>query len=183
MQPKTKAVIVPKRSIGNFTLQCTISEKATDTLEVTEHPTAEGFNVADHAFLRPAQLNVEMVYDANPDKTLREIYSDLLKFQASREKFKVVTGKRSYTNMLIISLTQTTDASSENVLAISMQMRQIITVAVETTSVPGRPAKKVSSGVKHTGEKRAEKSEALSATPETDAFMKGFKQAKQAIFG
>ena len=66
----------------------------------------------------------------------------LMDLQASREPFDVITGKRTYRNMLIKSLGQTNDVQTENILSISLQLQEIFITAVEVVSVPARPKQK-----------------------------------------
>jgi len=135
--PTTTATIIPRRSIGTFHATVTIEESATDELEITQHPVQQGATITDHAFLKPASVNIKIMFN-NADAPLAETYSKLRQLQASREPFDVVTGKRAYKNMLIKSLGQTNDAQTENVLSISLELLEIIITRVETTTVPPR---------------------------------------------
>jgi hypothetical protein len=130
-------LIAPSRAIGPFTARLTIEENATDELEISQHPVQQGANTTDNAFLKPATLDVKVIFD-DSSEPLSEVYAKLRKLQASREPFQVVTGKRIYKNMLIKSLSQSTDKDTENVLSISMNLQEIILVAIEIVSVPAR---------------------------------------------
>ena len=67
--------------------------------------------------------------------SLLELYEELLELQASRVPFVVKTPKRTYESMLLQTLVQTTDKTSENCLALTMNFQQIIIVPVETFTV------------------------------------------------
>lgn len=135
------ASFFPRRVVGPFTATVTLEEVGTDELEITQHPVQQGASITDHAFVKPSTLNLKLMWNAD-DAPLSETYQNLLDLQASREPFMVVTGKRSYTNMLIKSLGQTTDVQTENVLSISLQLQEIILTAVEVTTVPPRKNQK-----------------------------------------
>lgn len=68
-----------------------------------------------------------------------ELYADFLTAQANRTLFDVYTGKRVYKNMLLRSLSVTTDKQSENALMITASWRQVLIVSTRTVSVPIAP--------------------------------------------
>ncbi len=137
LNPLTKAAVIPRRAIGPFTATVTVEEIASDDLEITQHPVQQGAAITDHAYVKPATLSIKIMF-SDADTPLAETYAKLLKLQASREPFDVVTGKRAYKNMLFKSLGQTNDAQTENILSISAELQEIFIVQVETTSVPPR---------------------------------------------
>lgn len=129
-----EASFMPRRAIGPFTATITLEELAEDELEITHYPVQDGSAITDHAFKVPAALNITVQWGEN----LAETYAKLLALQASREPFDVVTGKRVYRNMLMTGLRQTTDQLTENVLHISMRLREIFIASVEVVTVPER---------------------------------------------
>lgn len=152
------------RKIGIIIPDVVISEKHSDVLEITEHPvervTSSGVGfVADHAYRRASELVMEVGFsgggsllDMVDTSALgislgagpKEIYSQLLDLQRSKEPFDVVTGKRLYTNMLIRVLDVTTDRTSENVLMASVTMREVITTRALT--IKGAPKENMTEG-------------------------------------
>lgn len=66
------------------------------------------------------------------------IYNHLLALQESRIPFDVATGKRLYPNMLMRSLTMTTDGNSEFALMCTVVCRQVIIVQTQATTLPPR---------------------------------------------
>lgn len=135
------ANFLPKRAIGPFSATITLEEVATDELEITQHPVQQGASITDHAYNKPATVNLKVQWNDN-DAPLSETYAKLLQLQSSREPFDVVTGKRTYRNMLIKSLGQTNDVQTENILSISMQLQEVFITAVEVVTVPDRPKQK-----------------------------------------
>lgn len=157
-------LVRPKRSIGAFVAQVTISESHKDELEITEHPVQQGASIADHAFKRPAEVTVVCAWSNSPSYSslvgglvgavaqtldgvqslvtgnsasqVRETYQKLLKLQSDRIPFDVYTGKRAYKNMLLRSLTVETEKETENVLMVTAVLRQVIIVSTQTVTVP-----------------------------------------------
>lgn len=140
-EPVTLFPIRPNRTIGGITGYVTVDENATDKLTVTRQPVQQGANISDHAYKEPAELSVRIVAGVNL-KPLSELYQDFLKLQSDRQKFDVVTGKRSYSNMVLITVAQTTDKTTENVLSLNLTLLEIITVEVTPTTVPPRSRQK-----------------------------------------
>jgi hypothetical protein len=172
----------PARSIGGLYMDVTIEEAHTDELEITEHPVEKGAAVTDHAYLKPAKLTIKAgVTDAradnnvNGDRLTVAMYEALRKLQATREPFDVVTGKRVYGNMLIKSLGVVTDAATENVLMLSMELQQIIIVNVSVVAVPrARQMKRSTNATKEKGKEQVTKRPSV---------MKGAKEDLSQMFG
>lgn len=134
-----KASFLPRRSIGGFTATVTIEEVGIDELAITEHPVQQGAAITDHAYNKPAEVSLSVMW-SDEDAPLAETYKKLLELQASREPFDLVTGKREYKNMLIASLRQTTDSQTENVLSLSLSLREVFITSVEAVSASASSA-------------------------------------------
>lgn len=127
-----------KRSIGTIVPQVVIEEQAIDDLFITSHPVERGANITDHAVKQPVQLLMRCGWSYSGTLTNitssglapgpREAYQALLDLQDSRQPFDVVTPKRTYKNMLIKRLTQTTATDSENALLVEVEMQEVILV-------------------------------------------------------
>lgn len=135
-----------RRRIGAIVPSVVISEKHSDALEITEHPVEIGAPVSDHAFKRPAEVTMELGFASggslidgidttrifNVDTGLSlgtspaDVYKELLTLQESCVPFDVITGKRTYKNMLIRAIEVTTDKTSENVLMCVLTLREVI---------------------------------------------------------
>lgn len=154
----------PKRSIGNFTAQVTISETHTDEMEITDQPVELGAAMSDHAFMRPQEVTIKCLWSDSPAITgiiggilgaasstvsgvaslisgtnvtqSKAVYDQLLLLQQSRIPFDVVTGKRKYTNMLIKSMRVETSKETENALMATLTLRQVILVSTQVLPVP-----------------------------------------------
>ena len=157
-------IFKPRRQIGPLVMQVTLEERHTDDIEITDHPIEQGAIISDHAFKRPAEVIIQGAWSSSPSlsglidgvvgglkatvngfvstlsgqapRTLTEIYDALVKLQKDVVPFDIYTGKRRYTNMLIRSLSVTTDKTSENSLMVTMVCREILTVSTSVLTVP-----------------------------------------------
>lgn len=164
------------RRIGVIIPDVVISEKHSDTLEITEHPvekpTSSGTgSVADHAYRRPSEVTMEVGFsgggsllDFADTSTLglslgmspSETYAKILEIQRDRVPFDVVTGKRLYSNMLIRALEVTTDKTTENVLSAVLTLREVIITQTQSITVADKSNMKdgaSTSAVVNAGEK------------------------------
>lgn len=161
---------------SSIVAHATIEEVHQDELEVTEHPVEQGTVIADHAFVRPADLIITAGWSNSPNSTsvvgavagfaaarssaaraligavelgsgvinllsegaspVQNAYDSLLAAYQARTLFTVYTGKRLYKNMLIKSLSTTTDKENENSMLIRIGMRQILMAQTQTVTVP-----------------------------------------------
>ena len=134
------ALFRPLRSIGGIVADVTVEEVAHDELEITHHPVERGATITDHAFKRQPEIIIRCGWSASGRGTgyTEAVYQALLDLQDSREPFEVVTGKRSYRNLLMLSLAQTTDVHSENALFATVVCREITIVESTVATVAPR---------------------------------------------
>jgi len=156
------AFFSPRRSInsqlGSFSLYVTIEERHHDELVITDHPVEQGAAISDHAYKKPSELTMTIGWSNSSLASIgtlqfgnysRSTYQDLLDLQKSRTLFDVSTGKRRYSNMLIQSLSTTTDAKTENSLIVTLHCREVIIVQTTTTQL--QPAANMASPQKTAG--------------------------------
>jgi hypothetical protein len=153
-QPQTLFSIGPSRQFGGNTTApnttnpasgnggqpifkgyVTITENTVDAIEITQQPVQQGANIADHAFKKPTNLSIQILFQASLTQSLSTIYKNLLALQNSFQPFNCTTPKRTYYNMLFSALGLTTDKQSENILSINASFQQIITVPIGITTV------------------------------------------------
>ena len=164
--PPIPATIIPSRKIGPFSATITTEEIATDELEVTQFPVQNTAAISDHAFSKPGRLRLTVFFD-DASTPLAETYANLLELQKSRVLFDVVTGKRIHKNMLAVSITQTTDTKTENVLSITLELQEIILATVESVTLPARAAQRYpgrTGGVGNAGQKTLQPARSALAT-------------------
>lgn len=156
-------LIRPRRSIGDIVAQVTIEEAHHDDVQITDHPVEQGAVITDHAYELPAELTIRCAWSNSPSNAnlvsgavgavtgtiaglqslvtgnsasqVRDVYDKLLKLKAARQPFTVYTGKRKYADMLIKSLSSTTDKEHESMLEVTVVLRQLILVRTSVFAV------------------------------------------------
>lgn len=150
------------RYFGPITALMTVRESGTDTLNITQHPVAIGAQITDHSFMEPARLELSMMTTNAQPQTWGEdyvshVYKQLLDLQASRLTFPIQTGKRLYENMLMTSITLSTDESSEHALMLQISCQEIIMVQNTPLTVsPNQAAPQKTDGVQQGGPKQTQ---------------------------
>lgn len=146
----TSALFMSGRSIGGIIPDVTIEENLLDTLVITDHPVEQGAPITDHSFRNSAEVTMRVAWSNSRSisnsivsgsilsgtiNNVSELYRQLLDLQKSREPFDLVTGKRTYKNMLIKSIANTTARDSENSLALVLVLRQVNLVQAKTVDL------------------------------------------------
>jgi hypothetical protein len=124
------------RFIDTIIPDVTIEEIHHDELITTDHPVEIGAAITDHAFKRPAELEMRVGFSnstAQAEGYVQAVYQALLDLQSSRIPFNVSTGKRLYSNMLIRNISVTTTQETEFVLAVTVDMKEILLTSVSST--------------------------------------------------
>lgn len=185
-QPQGLFSIGPARNFGGqdgkifLSGYVTNQESSTDSLEITQQPVQQGASIADHAFLKPTVLSIQVLFASTPNSlfsftpvSLSKIYGQILALQSSLTLVDVNTPKRSYNNMLISAIGQTTDKKTENCLSLSISFQEVLLVSVSTTLVPKAQLK---SPKKNLGTQPVGKNSGLLTTAQTvDPSIKGFQ--------
>ncbi|MFG1399828.1 phage baseplate protein [Roseixanthobacter pseudopolyaromaticivorans] len=128
------------RSIGGIVPDVVAEEIGRDTTFVTNHPVERGAAISDHAFMMPVEVEMRCAWSdstAGFQGYSELVYGALQSLQAAREPFTVLTGKRLYTNMLIVGLEVTTAAATEYALFVRVLLREVIIVSTQSVSVGG----------------------------------------------
>lgn len=145
--PET-GIISPKRNIGGLMADVTVEEVGNDEMAITQHPVERTADITDHAYPLPVQLQVRIGYspsgagadqggdDQGDPVPLQTIYDQYLALQKGRELLEVQTGKRLYENMLIRTISLTTDKDTENALFLTLNLQEVILVDTQTVTVP-----------------------------------------------
>lgn len=181
------------RRIGVVIPDVVVSEKHSDSLEITEHPVEIGAAVNDHAYKRASEVTMECGFSGGGSlldlvdisgiglgigRSPKEIYQELLDTQARRELIDVVTGKRTYNNMLIRAIEVTTDRTSENVLNCTLTLREVILSS--TTQISVTDKKNMQMGVNTSAVQNAG---VKATTPVNQSFLTQLKNGATALLG
>lgn len=146
--------------IGTVVLDASLSEQHTSTNEVTDHPVEQGVNIVDHVRPKPDTLKLEGLVSNNPlpaagaqptpitmggvtfesrsaatPEAAGTAYRDLLNLKENATLLTVVTGLRTYDNMVIESLDVPRDAKTGAVLRFTCSLKQIRTAVLQTAKI------------------------------------------------
>lgn len=123
------AIVYQGRSrIGSLMPDCVVEEVHEDRTQITAHPVERGSNISDHAFLLPQQLEMRIAwadYKGGSNQHSSMKYEQLQKLQADLEPLKVTTGKRSYKDMMIESVSVTHDEKTKNAVIAIVRLREV----------------------------------------------------------
>jgi hypothetical protein len=144
-----------------------VEELHTDRSTITRHPVEQGITVSDNVVDEPAELtltygwspgsNQNAVQPENSEGTLatlassaapgsdgnphflQRLYGLLIQLKQAKVLLAIYTGKRYYINMLIESITTTTDVHTENCLLVRITCRELIVVATTIYTLASDP--------------------------------------------
>lgn len=128
--------IQPHRRFESFSNFVSITESHSAQVQTTDYPIEDGSQGTDHIVRQPDAINWEIAFSEN--SAPQEVYSRLHELMLSGIPFDAVTGLKTYTNMVLLSLSCTQDVHSSRILRISLTMREIIITTAQTTSIPPR---------------------------------------------
>lgn len=136
----------PTRSLkdGFIIPDCTIEERHSDRVQVTQQPVEYGAMISDHAIILPQEVSIR--YGFWDGAFLFEfghadqVYRQLLDLQHEREPFSISTGKRVYSNMILTDMEVTTDQHTENVLIVELHCQEVIIVTTSSSAPAAQSA-------------------------------------------
>lgn len=123
-------------SIDGFVIDAALSESHDYESEVTDYPIERGANVIDHVRNRPLTVSLECVVSDTPlpliasqrDTSEAPSVAAMAKLEAirdAREPIKIVTGLRTYENMIMVSLSVPVDVETGDALRFRASFRQV----------------------------------------------------------
>lgn len=130
-----------KAQIGSLELDATLSEQHQGDVDVTDHPVERGANISDHARSKPEVVTLEGLITNTPisggfDPTrAAKAYAELLSLKDAGDLLTVVTSRRSYSDMVLTSLSTPVDARTGQALRFSATLKQVRVVSSQTVKV------------------------------------------------
>jgi hypothetical protein len=76
--------------------------------------------------MNPQRVDIQIVDTGGFFDSVSEMYQSFLDMQSSRVLLDILTGKRTYGNMLIEAIEEMTERESENMLGLNLHCRQVI---------------------------------------------------------
>lgn len=138
-----------KTNIERYFFDAFLKVDHTSKLTITSHPVEEGANIADHAYLEPQTITMEIgmsdtcvsyIAGQFQQKYTRSVsaYDTLLKLQAERKPLTVHTRLKTYYNMLIENITAPDDYTTLFGLRVTVTLTEIITAKTQTVVIENK---------------------------------------------
>lgn len=141
--------IITHPRLAGIEFDVSVSETHKSTAKVTDHPVEVGANISDHIVDEPDELSMSLLISNTPIVTkgsqealaldplrANRAYYDLLAIKKAREPIDAITSLREYRGMAITEMSCARDAKTGNVIALSVNLRQIRTATSETFEAP-----------------------------------------------
>lgn len=137
-------ILKPIRSLDGIVADAVVEEVHEDDVILTDHPVEQGATISDHAYKLPAQVVVTYVWSGGSKQNtigdatfLSTIYQKIVQLEVNRTLFQLFTGKRAYQNMVITSIAETTDKTTENLLQLRITCREVLIATTQIAQVSG----------------------------------------------
>jgi hypothetical protein len=141
--------VVPKTSIGGYVFDAVLSTQHESTLSITSHPVESGAAISDHSYVNPAQVTLQIamsdvahpIGDQFSGGRSRSVtaYQLLLQLQEQRIPLQLTTRLKSYSNMLVQSISAPDDVKTFHALRATVVLKEIFSATVETVKISARP--------------------------------------------
>lgn len=144
------ALLYCKTNIGGYFFDGFLTVSHSIETEITEHPVETGAAIVDHAYVKPATLEMEiMMSDAHqsfvPNQFVGkyprhvEAWNLLKQLQADRIPLSVFTKLGQYDNMLIKKISAEDDSDTFNSLKATVTLQEIPMARVKTVKISSEP--------------------------------------------
>lgn len=126
-------------SIGPVFFDAVFNTSHAATVTVTSQPVQMGANIADHAYLEPDTVTMDIgmtdaAFDAEQNHSVNA-YNMLRSVMEEREPISLYTRLKSYTDMLVVSLSVEDDYKTSTALRATVMLQKILMVNVATVQV------------------------------------------------
>jgi len=137
--------------IGGIKIDAMVEEVYNHTAVVTKYPIEEGAQISDHVVDDPDSINLTgkiapvSIYALDlPSYSTTRIYDThlkLLKLKEAKEPITIVTGLKSYKNMVIESYTVSRTKDTGGSLSFAMNLTNVKIVKSQTSTIPAKNVK------------------------------------------
>lgn len=139
-----------RAKIDTLEIDVVLSESHSADADATDHPVEQGVNITDHVRVKPETLTIEGLISNTPIPTAaraekEQIWGDpgpaetardtLTRLKNNGDLLTVITKLRTYTNMVITSLSFPRDSKTGNALKFSVTLKNVVVVRSETVKV------------------------------------------------
>lgn len=148
--PELQEAIYIKTNIGGFFFDAFLRIDHTRKLKITEHPIETGASIADHAFIEPLELVMEIGMSDTAASLIDGQFSEgptrsttahaiLVELQQNRIPMQVNTKFGVYQNMLIETIAAPEDYKTLYGLKATITLREVIVAKTKTVQISARP--------------------------------------------
>jgi hypothetical protein len=159
------------RSIGVLIPDVVVTESHKDELDIASHPVEMGASISDHAWKKPSTVTLDCGFSGGGSLlnfadvsqfglsiglSAKKAYEEILALQKNCELLDVVTGRRTYKNMLIQQIDVTTGKEGTEALIAKITLVEVFLSSTQGVAVAEKSAmgKGVSTaGMVNTGQK------------------------------
>ena len=165
---------------GKFYFDAVFSTEHQASVTATNHPVQQGASVSDHAYIEPDEVTISIgmtdtMTDAGSDHSVNA-YTTLRSIMEKREPVTLVTRLKTYSNMLITSMSSPDDQSTMYALRATIIFTEIKIVSVSIVQVKQKTSGSKTPSGKSDGSKDKDKKKKGSTTGGDSS--KGTKQPK-----
>lgn len=148
--PKLQQLVFVKTNIAGFFFDAFLQISHTSSTTITSHPVETGAAIADHAFMNPAELVMQIgmtdvatsiIDDQFIQGNSRSVtaFQVLQELQKQRQPMQVTTRLKVYQNMLIESISAPDDYMTLEGLKATVTLKEVFVASVQTVKVSARP--------------------------------------------
>lgn len=137
----SNATMIVSPTYGRMVFDAVFSTDHSASLTVTQHPVQSGSSVADHAFMEPDEVSIEIgmtdvaaIASGGASRSVNA-YAQLRSIMELREPVTLVTRLKVYRNMLITSMSAPEDYKTMHALRAAIYFQNINMVNVSTVTV------------------------------------------------
>lgn len=137
----SNATMIVSPTYGRMVFDAVFSTDHSASLTVTQHPVQSGASVADHSFMEPDEVSIEIgmtdvaaIASGGASRSVNA-YTQLRSIMELREPITLVTRLKVYRNMLITSISAPEDYKTMHALRAAIYFQNINMVNVSTVTV------------------------------------------------
>lgn len=141
-------ILIKGRNVGGYVFDATFREDHVSKLMITSHPVETGAAIADHAYLQPSELTIQIgvsdvAYKAGEsfsEGSSRSVtaYQLLRELQSLRIPISVTTRLHHYSNMLVETIAASDDYRTSSALKATVTFKQVIVAQVRAVKISER---------------------------------------------
>lgn len=139
MEQEIVTTMIDSPTYGHFIFDAVFSTNHSANLTLTTHPVQSGASVADHAYMEPDEVTIEigMTDTALGVETNHSVnaFAQLRQLMEAREPLTLVTRLKTYQNMVITSISAPDDYTTMHSLRASIYLTQVKIVDVSVVRV------------------------------------------------